>query len=188
MKTRIFTLSGLAMLVLITACSPVKVVTDMDKSVDFSQYKTYSFLGWQKDSDQIMNEFDKKRIHEAFGNEFKARGMEYVEEGGDMAVSLFIVVDQKTSVTAYTDYYGSGGYGYRRYGGGWGYGSSTTTYSESDYLQGTLVLDAFDTKTKDQIWQAVATGTVTENPEKREKTIPRNVAAMMKEFPVPVVE
>jgi hypothetical protein len=178
----------LPLIALMVSCSTVKVVTDMDKTVDFTQYKTYSFLGWQQNSDQIMNEFDKKRMHEAFGNEFKARGLEFVEEGGDMAVSLFIVIDQKTSVTAYTDYYGSGGNGYSRYGGGWGYGSSTTTYSENDYLKGTLVLDVFDTKTKDQIWQGVATGTVTEDPAKREKTIPKSVGALMKEFPVPVLE
>ena len=188
MKRNLVKISSLALLAFLFSCSPVKVVTDQDKTVDFSQYKTYSFLGWQNDSDQIMSEFDKKRMHEAFLSEFTARGLEFVKEGGDMAVSLFIVVDQKTSVTAYTDYYGSGGYGYRRYGGGWGYGYSTTTYSESDYLQGTLVMDVFDTTSKDQVWQGVATSTVTEDPSKRETSIPKKVAALMKEFPVPVKE
>jgi len=80
--------------------------------------------------------------------------------------------------------YGGAGMGYRRGGWGWGMGHSTTTYSENDYLEGTMVVDVFDGKTKDQIWQAVGVGTVTENPEKREKTIPKTVKKMMKKFPI----
>jgi len=181
-------LSALLIAILLSGCSSVKVVTDMDKTVDFSQYKTYSFLGWQDNSDELMNEFDKKRMHDAFGAEFKKRGLEYVESGGDMAISLFLVLSQETSVTAYTNHYGAGGYGrYNRYGYGWG-GSSTTTYSESDYVKGTLVMDAFDEKTGNQIWQAIATGTATDQPEKREKTIPKNVAALMAKFPIEPLE
>jgi len=183
-------LSALLIGILITGCSTVKVTADMDKTVDFSQYKTFSFLGWQNDSDQILNEFDKKRVHDAFGAEFAKRDLEYVAEGGDMAVSLFFVVSEETSVTAYTDYYGGGGYGrYNRYGYGWGGGgSSTTTYSENDYLKGTLVLDAFDETSGDQIWQGIATGTVSENPEKKEKNIPKSVGALMSKFPIQPVK
>ncbi|MEA3476722.1 MAG: DUF4136 domain-containing protein [Bacteroidota bacterium] len=176
--------SLLAIVALFTSCSSVKVVTDMDKTVDFSKYETYSFLGWQEDSDKIMNDFDKKRVHDAFISEFEARGLKPVAENGDMAVSLFIVVDQKTSTTAYTNYYGGGYGGYNRYRGGWGYGHATTTYSESDYLEGTLVMDVFDGESKDQVWQGIATSTIVENPEKREKAIPSKVGALMKKFPV----
>ena len=177
-------LSLVAVMALVTSCSSVKVVTDMDQSVDFSKYKTYTFLGWQDDSDQILSRFDKERFHTAFKNEFDARGMEFVAENGDIDVALFIVVDQKTSTTAYTNYYG-GGYGrYGRYGGGWGMGHATTTYSENDYLKGTLVVDVFDGTTEKQVWQGVATATVTENPEKRETSIPKKVGALMKKYPV----
>ena len=173
---------------LLASCSSVKVVTDMDKTVDFSQYKTYNFLGWQENSDKILNDFDRKRIHDAFISEFEARGMKGVSENGDMAVTLYIVVDQKTSTTAYTNYYGGGYGGYSRYRGGWGMGHATTTYSESDYLEGTLVMDVFDGASKDQVWQGVATSTVSENPDKREKTIPSKVSALMKKFPVDPVK
>jgi len=169
---------------LLSSCSTVKVVADMDSNVDFSKYKTYNFLGWQDNSDKILNEFDKKRIRDAFITEFEARGMKAVEENGDMAVTLFVVVDQKTTVSSYTNYYGGGYGGYSRYRGGWGYGHASTSYTESDYLEGTLVMDAFDGNTNKQVWQGIATSTVTENPEKREKTIPSKVSALMKKFPV----
>jgi hypothetical protein len=183
MKTRSY-LTFIVIFVVAVSCSTVKVVTDQDKNTDFSAYKTYNFLGWQDNSDQILNDFDKQRIHDAFKKEFDARGIKLVKENGDMAVSLFLVIDQKTSTTAYTNYY-SGGYGgYHRFRGGWGYGYATTTYSENDYLEGTLVMDVFDGKSKNQVWQGVAKSTVDDNPNTRDKSIPKKVAALMKKFPV----
>lgn len=174
----------LALMMAMVSCSTVKIAVDMDKTADFSQYKTYNFLGWQNNSDQILNELDQKRIRDAFISEFERRGLKPVENNGDMAVSLFIVVNKKTSVTGYTDYYGSRYGGYNRYRGGWGYGYGSTTYHESDYMEGTLVMDVFDGKSKDQIWQGIATKTINENPAKREKTIPANIQSLMRKFPV----
>jgi hypothetical protein len=63
-------------------------------------------------------------------------------------------------------------------------GHSTTTYSQNDYLQGTMVVDVFDGESKEDVWQAVGVGTVTEKPEKREKSIPKTVKKVMKKFPI----
>ena len=175
------------MVLSISITTAQKVSGDYDKSTDFTKYKTYHFIGWQKDSDKMMNDFDKKRLREALEAEMEAKGLTRVESGGDMAVSLFIVVDKKTSVTAYTNYYGVMGYGRRGYyrgGRGWGNGASTTSYSENDYLQGTLVMDMIDIHSDELIWQGVATGTINKNTQKREKTIPRAVKKLMKKYPV----
>ena len=163
-----------------------KVVTDYDKDLDFSKYTSVSFLGWQEDDGNVLNDFDKKRFMDAFKEEMEKRNLKLVESNGDMSFALYVVADQKTSTTAYTNYYGGGGRrGYHRGGrGGWGGGHSSTSYSESDYLQGTLVMDVFDAETKDQIWQSVATKTVNEKPEKRDKTIPKGVKKIMKNFPI----
>lgn len=162
-----------------------QVTCDYDKNTDFTKYKTYSFKGWVEDSDKQIPDFDKKRIADAFRAEFAARGMEIVESGGDVDVTLFVVVDKKTSTTAYTNY--NGGYGY---GGRWGWGmgagmgSSTTTYSEDDYLEGTTVIDFYDASTKNLIYQGVIRTTVKEKPEQREKSIPKNVKKLMAKYPV----
>lgn len=171
-------------LVLIAGTAFGQARADYDKNADFSKYKTYSFAGWQNGSDAMLNDFDKKRIHEAFGNEFSARGMKYVESGGDATVTLFITTQDKTNTTAYTNY--TGGMGYR---GRWGYayggmGTATTTYSESDYTEGTLVVDMYDENSKELVWQGILTSTVKENPQKREKSIPKNVSKLMKKFPI----
>ena len=187
MKTLKLTLLAVIIAIL-HSCSSVKVVTDQDKTVDFTQYKTYSFLGWQNDSDKMLSEFDKKRIKDSFKKELDARGLKIAEQDGDLELTLFVVVDQQTSTTAYTEYYGTRYRGYRRYRGGWGHGYASTTYSEQDYLQGTLVVDAFDGESKDQVWQGIAKSTVDEEPSRREKTIPKKVSALMKKFPIEVIK
>ena len=175
----------LAVGIALAGCSSTKFTSDKDDTVDFTKYSTYEYYGWQDNSDQILNQFDKERLETSFGNELAKRGMNYVESGGDAVISLFIVVDQKTSTTAYTSHYGGGPYGYGYGGWGWGMGHSTTSYNEYDYLVGTLVIDVFDAETKNLIWQGVATGTVDDNPQTREKNIPRVVAQIMRQYPIP---
>lgn len=176
----------LAMLVYSTAFSQVTV--DYDRTADFSNYKTFSFAGWQADSDKILNDLDKRRLQEAFRAEFASRGMEIVTANADAVVTMFLVVDQKTSTTAYTDFQGNMGYPIRRgWGmgvGGMGYGSATTTYNENDYEVGTLVVDIYDASTQKLIWQGTSQNTVQENASKREKKIPKNVKKLMKKYPV----
>jgi len=130
--------------ILLASCSSLKVTSDYDKTVNFSDYKTLEYWGWAEDSDQILNRFDKERIESAFGAEFKKRGIDVVKKGqGDMIVTLFIVTEEKTQKSATTTSMGGmyGGYGrYYGYGPGygWGGGYSTTQIHEYDYTVGTL--------------------------------------------------
>ncbi len=72
MKQNLFGLIFL-LLFLTGACSTINVSADFDDSVDFAEFKTYSYLGWSKNSSELLNDLDKKRIESAFNNEFKAR-------------------------------------------------------------------------------------------------------------------
>jgi hypothetical protein len=167
----------------IYGCSSTKFTSDYDKTVDFTKYKTLSYYGWAKDSDKVLNDFDKERIEGAFAMEFINRGIELKESGGDIVVSLFIVIDQKTGATAYTTHMGTGGYGYGA-GWGWGMGYSNTTYNEYDYYVGSLVCDVFDAESKKLVWQGVVSGEIDDNPKSRERNIPRVVQEIMKKYPV----
>ena len=172
-------------LVFFIQCSSLKVTSDYDGSADFGSYKTFSYYGWAEESDKVLNDLDKSRIETAFYEEFTSRGMELVQEGGDVVVSLFIVVDQKTAVTAYNNHYGMGGYGGYGYGGwGWGMGYTTTNYQENDYYVGTLVCDVFDAGTKKLVWQGVAAGEIRENRKQRERNIPLVIKEIMKKYPI----
>ncbi|GJM30872.1 MAG: hypothetical protein DHS20C17_35070 [Cyclobacteriaceae bacterium] len=179
----------------ILLCSVVflsaQVKSDYDKEADFTQYKTYTFKGWEKNSDEILNKFDKERILNSFASELAKRGFTKDDSNPDVGITLFLVVDNKTSTTAYTSYNGGMGYGMGRWGWGMGMGgmgSATTSYSEDDYQQGTLVVDFYDSSSKALVWQGVYTGVVKDKPKKREKSIPKNVAKLMKQYPVAPVK
>ena len=96
------TLLGSISFLLVSGCSSIKVISDKDSTVDFSQFKTFEYFGWADESDKILNRFDKERIEKAFGIEFGKRGLTYVDSGGDVIVTLFIVAEQKTKTTATT--------------------------------------------------------------------------------------
>lgn len=171
---------------LFTACSPrIDITYDYDKETDFSKYETYSFYGWVKGSEKVINSINQKRFENAVVNELTALGLTQVDDNGDLTVSLFIQFDEQQGVNAYTNYYAAGPYGYRYGPGwGWGYGYPTTTYHEYDYLVGTLVIDIFDHQAKDLIWQGVASQVVDSRPDVREAGIKKVVKAVIKKYPV----
>ena len=194
MKRKNIFLLGMLGILLLSSCASVKVTTDYDKSVDFSKFKTYEYYGWAQESDKLLNDFDKKRIESAFGEEFKKRDMKYVESGGDLIVTLYIVSEQKTQTTAHTTSMG-GGYGYGgyygygpRYGWGTGMGHSTTTYSDYNYTVGTLVIDVYDAKEERLIWESIGTKTVDSDPKTRDQNTAKAVAAIMRPYPVAPVK
>lgn len=186
-------LFALVMAVVVVACSTISVTTDYDKSLDFTQFKTYSFYKWKAGSSNQLSDFDRQRLKDAVGTEMEKRGYKYVEQdgGGDLTVSLFVVIEKKTTRTAYTDHYADGYYGYDDwdygYVGGWGYGASRTTYVEDDYIDGTLVIDIFNTSTRKLAWQGVGAGVVEENSSAREQQLPGEIAQIFADFPKPIV-
>jgi hypothetical protein len=73
---------------------------------------------------------------------------------------------------------------YSHYGGGWGYGYNGNTLKQRDELVGTLIMNVYNGSSRNQVWQAIATGAVNENYETREKTIPERVSMIMRKFPI----
>lgn len=180
----------------LAGCSSIKVTSDYDTTVDFTQFKTFEYYGWAEESNKILNQLEQERIETAFGKELKKRGLSSVEKGagGDLIITLYVITEQKTSTTANTTTTGMGGYGYGGYYGygpayGWGGSSmhnSTTTYSERDYTVGTLVIDVYDAKEKKLIWESVGSGTLQESktPEAKEKNTNVAVSKIMATYPV----
>ncbi len=86
---------------------------DIERNADFTKYQTLSFLGWQENINELHNDFDQESIQKALKAEMDKRNHKIIEENGDMIVSIYLLVDLITSITAYTDYYGGVGYGNR---------------------------------------------------------------------------
>ena len=182
----------LMIVVIMSACSSIKVTTDYDKTVDFTQLKTFEYYGWAAESDKILNQLERDRIEAAFADEFTKRGIKRVESGGDMIITLFIMTQEKTQYNATTTGMGYGGY--YGYGPGWGWGPgmgmsmSTTTVSEYNYTVGTLVIDIYHAGDEKLIWESIGTKTVDDNPQTREKNLPKSIARIMAPYPVKPIE
>ena len=182
----------LSLLAILMACSSgIKVYFDYDKEADFGAAKTFAFLPWNDEYSKIISELNKRRILDDITNEMTKRGIARVESTteADLTVHVFVALEEKTAVTAYTDYYNPGGFYYGRpgwgYGYGYGYGTATTRYSETPYVEGTMVIDVADVKTSKLIWQGVGVGTVDQDlsPKKREKNLKYVIGKIFKGYP-----
>lgn len=187
---RFLVFSILVVGVLLAGCSGIKVTADQGETTDYSKYKTYSFLGWQSDSDKLLSTEEKEWLYAAFRKEFDKRDMTFSNGGGDMAISLFLVLSDEFSVSGYSNHYGSSPYGsYSTYGYGYGYaGTSSGSFAKKKTEKGTVIMNVFDEKSGEQIWQGIMTSAITKDPAKRESTIPRKVTALMNKFPVKAIK
>jgi len=173
---------------LFSSCSSLKVASEFDPAVDFSQYKTYSFLPWNKQSDEILTNRDKESFRNALSFEMENLGYVKVDNDADLAVNIFIIIDQKTGTSTYADFYTSGtGVGY--YYGPWGHNnpggvSAYTVMHSYDYEQGTLILDILDVKKKQIAWQGIARKTIKSNPKGDGESIKVIMAKLFEKFPL----
>jgi len=118
------------------------ISTDAAPGVNFSAYKTYSWL--QGSAPAGGNPVMYQRILNDFDGALVQKGYQQVPSGGDLSLILTIGAQQKTDVET------------------WGrFGLQTSVYQ---YTQGQLSLDAFDSKTKQAVWHGQASQTV--NPDK----------------------
>ena len=150
------------------------VKTDYKHSADFSKYKTYSWIK-VKASDQLW----EGRIKSDVDQSLQAKGWQQVPSNGDASVTAFGSTHEQQTLNTFYDGMG-GGWGWRGFGGG-GFGDATTTTEETPI--GTLVVDIFDTASKQLIWRSTATDTLSGSPEKNEKKLRGTVDDMFKHFP-----
>lgn len=183
----------LLLAVLLASCEGVKVTNQWDKELDFNQFKTYSLYPWDTHNSLIINDYDKQTILTAIMSEMDKRGYQHIEKDGELIVSAFVIIENKTSVEAYTNHYG----GWAGYGGGWGYHGrmgyygygygpsySTTTVYENNYDQGTLIIDIFNLSNKKLIWQGIGSAEVTNDMEKRDRRLPTSITSIFRRYPV----
>jgi hypothetical protein len=174
MKVRKVVLVLIAMILLAGTTSAQQVKTDYDRNANFTQYKTYS---WEKV--KTKNALDVDRIKAAVNATLTARGWTLVETGGDVSIIAVEMTHEQQTLNTFYDGFG-GGWGWRRFGGG-GFGDATTT--TETYKVGTLVVDLFDSKTKQLIWRSSSSDTLSNNSDKNIKNLDKGVEKMFAHFP-----
>ena len=175
MKLQRILFAFVGMMFLFASTAPAQQVkTDYDRSANFAQYKTYS---WEKV--KTKDALDVDRIKSAVNAALAAKGWNQVESGGDVSIIAVEMTQKEQTLNTFYDGFG-GGWGWRRFGGG-GFGEATTT--TDTYKVGTVVIDLFDTKTKQLIWRGSASDTLSSNSDKNIKNLDKGVDKMFKNFP-----
>jgi hypothetical protein len=167
-----------------------QVNIDFDRDADFTKYKTYAYQVCHR----IENPLVDKRIVKEIESRIALEGLTRAEADPDVNVTYHsstseeFVVDTNTWGYGFGSgwYWGHGG-GYLGHGGGYlGHGAGgpvSTTTTVRKYTRGTLVVDIWDARTKQLLWRGTSTDTVSENPEKNEKSLKKAMEKMFKKYP-----
>jgi len=161
---------SIAMILLASVVSVAQQVkTDYDRNANFTQYKTYSWSS-VKTKDPLLVD----RIKSAVNSTLTARGFTQVDSGGDLSITAMEITRNHQTLNTF---YG-GGFGGWRWGG---FGDATTT--TDTYKVGTLVVDLFDTQSRELVWRGSSSDTVSNKSDKNIKNLNNGVEKMFKHFP-----
>jgi Domain of unknown function (DUF4136) len=148
-----------------------KTSTDYDHTVNFSQYKTYSWL-----KVKAGNSLWGDRVKQDVDSQLAAKGWTKVDSNASATISAFqSTQDQQTLETFYTGL-----------GGGWrwrGFGDSMATTTTDVTRVGTLVVDIFDAQTQKLIWRGKESDALSGDPAKNEKKLAKDIDGMFKHLP-----
>ncbi len=169
------TIKFLLLLLVFASCSSIRVNTDFDKNVNFSEFKTYAY--YKTGIDKVdLSDLDKKRILRSVDEVMSAKG--YTKsETPDVLVTFFTKERENVSINQFDSGWGFGwNYGWNPYG--WGVMTSVSRYTE-----GILYIDIMSTKTKEVIWQGQGEGVLTKDTYKKDENIKEFVTKILEQFP-----
>jgi hypothetical protein len=147
------------------------VTRDWDKAFDFSKLKTFAI----KIGTSWNNQLSEKRVVDDVASALTAKGWVRTEneDQADATVVLHGATQVKHTLNTFYDGWG-----------GWGYGGmSSGTTTVTDYKVGTLVVDIFETKSKNLVFRGTASDEISDNPDKNVKKITKATDKLFKDFP-----
>jgi hypothetical protein len=164
-----------ALLISLAACaSSPTVTTDHDPAAQFGSYRTYFWAMKPEGGSPLV----QQRIVDGIDARMRAKGFT-MAENGDLALAAHVSTQQRHDIDTFYSGTGMGAWGYR---GGWG-GMGTASTTVRTYNVGTLVLDMFDSKTRQAVWRGTASDTVPSSTEKANALVEAALDKMLATFP-----
>jgi len=170
MKNVIFLLS----LLIISACSSIRVYSDFDRNIDFSQYQTFAYFKPEIDKVSI-SDLDKRRILKALDTQMSIKGLSK-SETPDLLIGFTTQSKEKIYVNSWNSW-------------GWGWGFSPWFWGAPNYntissqTEGTLYINLIDATTKQLVWQGKGRGGIQENTKNRDERIALFVKEIVADYP-----
>ena len=163
---------ALAVICLGTVVVAQQVSVDLDRSVNFSTFKTFA---WTTGT-PVPDDLNHKRIIRAIEEQLTGKGMAKVAQQThpDALVAYHASFDRNLQITGF--------------GAGWGpfySGSRSISARTQEIVVGTLVVDLLDASTRSIVWRGMAVSDL--NPsasaERRDKSVNKAVAKLFKNYP-----
>jgi len=159
---------------LLATCVPMTVQHDYDPDVDFSRYRTFTWMPVPENAETVKTNlsgpFLEKRIRKSVVEGLAEKGYARTDDGPDFLVAYYLNYKRKTDVNVYAH-----GYGY------WG----PRTLDVNEYKEGTLILDFVDPDTQELIWRGWSISALQSghSPREEQEIINMAVRQILKRFP-----
>ena len=165
---------------ILSSCTSIKVFSDYDRNIDFSNYETFAYFKPEIDKVDI-SDLDKRRILKALDSEMNLKGLSK-SETPDLLIGFTTKAKEQIYVNTGNNF-----------GWGWGWGFNPWFWGNGGYnsvstrTEGTLYVNIIDAATKQLIWQGKGRGGINEFMKNRDERISLFVHEIVENYP-PVVE
>ena len=161
----------------VVGCSVVDVNVDYDEGYAFSKVRTFKVVHNQKEGEStLVND----RITAAIEHNLIAKGYKKAQSNVDLVFVYHYSAKDKVDIRTDYQMVGYGGFGYG--------GAMVATTNSYNYTEGTIIIDAYNPKTKKIVWRSVGVLEVQEQETPQEKTeyVNKIIEKMMREYPLHV--
>jgi hypothetical protein len=157
-----------SMLLMPIAMLAQQVSVNCNHSQSFAQYHTYAW--GSQNQNQIQNSILAQVAQQDINNAMQAKGLQMVQESQnpDLILTANGGLRQQTSYSAW---------GMRGIGGGMG------GITPEQNVEGTMIVDLYDAKSKSLVWRGIAQNTLNNNGNKNQQMVEKAVQKMFKQWP-----
>ena len=168
----------IAFATILSSCNSIRVSSDYNEEINFTEFKTYAFSKSGIDKVEI-NDIDKKRILRAIDVELYNKGYRKSSIEPDFLINFFTKTNKKI------DYYPSNNYyGYAVPYGGMGNYASSWYLNSFSYNEGVLFIDIIDRNKNELVWQGIGKGYIyNDKPDNKNEKIKAMVNKILLQFP-----
>jgi hypothetical protein len=180
MRTRLFIAACAA--ITASACGPsIRVTTTAAPNAAFSRLHKFRILTPPPrsagrplpDDPMLANSISNQVLNTSITDAFLARGYTLDPTAPDFTVAYYASARERLDVNLWN-------YGYPGRWGGW-YG--TGAVEVSTYVQGTVIVDVINARTKELIWRGRGEAATTDDPAEYQQHLRDAVQAIVRKFP-----
>lgn len=149
---------------LFAGCSTVKVESDYNRNIDFSQLKTYAWLNEKdnpSDNVRMNNKLVIESVRASVEKTLNSKG--YVKTDSDKAdfvITWFGAIEQKIKAQNIDHFYSSYGYGTLYQNPYWN--PQSEVINTQEYEEGSLIFDFLDPENNTLLWRGIGRDKVVE--------------------------